>query len=238
MKNIFFAVSLTTLFFSVSIFPQTAPSTNDFQIWHETSVVFPLVKARNKKDKEFDRLTFFLSGVLRFSSNSSGFFDERIDFGFSYRLNKYLSFTPEYLYRGIQLTHSNHQFEHQIRFAVAPENRWKKVALIDRNQIEYRIRHSRPDSVRYRNRLRFEYSILKNKKGFFTPFVSTEPFYDFSVKKFARNELFAGINKKFSKTFAADFFYLFVKDINSPKTINGFGINLRFRADWSKSKSK
>lgn len=229
MRNIFFAFALALLFFSASVFSQSPPINDDFQIWNDTSVVFPLLKSKDKKGKEFDRLTFSINGTLRLGRNASRLVDKRIGFGLSYRLNKYLTFAPDYLYRSGLSVRNINQYEHRVRFAVTPENKWKRFSLADRNQIEYRIRNSRDDTVFYRNRLRFDYPIKKNAKEIFDPFVSDEIFYDFSEKKLTRDQLFAGINKKFNKNFAAEFYYLFLRDRSSPKTINGIGINFKFK---------
>lgn len=212
-------------------FAQTVPIERDINIWSEASVTFPLIKSKYKDGKEFDRLTFSINGTLRFGRNVSRPTDERIGFGFTYRLNKNISFTPDYFYRGYQPFRGRNDFESRVRFAVTLENKWKNFSISDRNLIEYRIRNSRPNSFRYTNRLRFNYPILKNNKEVITPFVSTEPFYDFQINKWTRNQFFAGFSKKFNKNFAADFFYLLVNDRNNPKIINGFGVNLKFRIE-------
>lgn len=232
MKSVSSAFVLAFLIFSATAFSQTVPPRDDFQIWNETTVSFPLIRAKDKKGKEFDRLTFYLYGVLRSSVDDSGASDKRFGAGFSYRLNKHVSFAPEFVYRGNHPYRGVNQSENRIRFALTLENRWQRVALFDRNLVEYRIRHSRKNSTRYRNRLRFEFPVKNKGKEIFAPFVSNEPFYDFLEKKFTRNELFAGINKKFSDKFSADFFYFLVKDRSFPKTISGIGVNLRFKSNW------
>lgn len=231
MKYLIFSIIAITFAFSTDIFSQTVPIERDTNIWSEASVTFPLIKSKDKKGKELDRLTFSINGTLRFGRNVSRPVDERIGFGFTYRLNKNISFTPDYFYRGYQPFRGRNDFESRVRFAVTLENKWKRFSIIDRNQIEYRNRNSRPNSVRYTNRLRFNYPILKNSKEVITPFVSTEPFYDFQINKWSRNQFFAGFAKKFNKNFAADFFYLLVNDRSNPKTINGFGVNLKFRIE-------
>ncbi|CAN5705959.1 hypothetical protein BH18ACI1_BH18ACI1_08330 [soil metagenome] len=224
---LFFAVFL----FSAAAFSQTTPIKSDFQIWNDTSITFPLIKSKDKSGKEFDRLTFSVNGTLRFGRNVSRPVDERIGFGFNYRLNKYISFVPDALYRGNQPFQGRKDFESRFRFAVNLENKWKKFSLVDRNQIEYRLRNSRKDSIRYKNRLRLNVPLVKNKKELFTPFVSDEPYYDFQAHSWNRNEFFAGIGKRFNKNFSADIFYLFVKDTSFPKTVNGIGVNLKFKVN-------
>ncbi len=216
--------------FSLSNFAQTAPR-EDVHIRSDASLIFPLIKKTDKTGKEFDRLTFTLTGTLRFFDNASRLADERIGASFTYRLNKNVSFIPEYFYRANQPVRGKRDFENRVRFSAVFENKWKRFSIADRNMVEYRIRNSRPNSFRYRNRLRFSYPILKEKKEIITPFVSVEPFYDFSIKKFSHNELFAGFSKKFNKNLTAEFYYLLVNDRSNPKIINGFGMSFKFRIE-------
>ncbi len=231
MKSLILPALIFVFIFSTSLFSQSTPIRSDFQIWNETSVSVPLKKSTDKNGKEFERMAVSINGTLRFGQNVSRPVDERIGLGFNYRLNKYISFAPDVFYRGTQPTKNRRDYESRFRFAVVLENKWKYFSLNDRNQIEYRLRNSRSDSVRYKNRLRLNIPVTKSKKEIFTPFVSDEPYYDFQAHDWTRNEFFAGINKKFNKNFSADFFYLFVKDQSFPKTVNGIGIGLKFKVD-------
>ena len=224
-----FGIIFAILFFSASSFPQTAPVEEDFQLWSDASITIPLLKAKDEKGKEFDRLTFSLIGTWRPGRNFSRVVDKRIDLSFTYRFNKHLTFTPDYLYRSSLSARNAKQYEHRVRFALTPEKKWERFGLSDRNQIEYRIRNSRDDTVFYRNRLRFDYFIKKNKKELFTPFISNEIHYDIPAKEFVRNQFFAGVSKKFSKTFATELYYIYINDDGFPKTIKGIGISLKFR---------
>lgn len=216
--------------FSLSISAQTAPR-EDVHIRSDVSLTFPLIKSTDKDGKEFDRLTFTMNGALRFFDNASRLADERIGASFTYRLNKNVSFIPEYVYRATQPVRGRRDFETRVRFAAVFENKWERFSIADRNMIEYRIRNARSNTFRYRNRLRFNYPILKEKKEVITPFVSVEPQYDFSVKKFVQNEIFAGFSKKFNKNLTAEFYYLLVNNRSNPKIVNGFGVNFRFRIE-------
>lgn len=225
-------ISIVVIFLcSASAFSQTVPINSDIQIWNDTSVSFALTKSKDKKGKEFERFSFSINSILRFGSNVSRPVDERIGVGFNYRINKYLSLAPDILYRAAQPLKGRRDYETRFRFAVVLENKWKNFAITDRNQIEYRLRNSRPDSVRYKNRLRFNYPLIKAKKEIFTPFVSDEPYYDFQVRAWTRNEFFVGGGKKFNNNFSSDIYYLFVKDRSFPKTINGIGVSLKFKVD-------
>jgi hypothetical protein len=231
MKYLLLAFVAPALFFSVNIYAQTVPIERDFNIWNEFSVTFPVKKGTDKKGKKFDRITFALLGSLRFGRNVSRPVDERIGFNFSYRVNKFISLTPGYLYRGYQPYRGRIGLESRYSFAVNIGNKWKKFSINDRNQLEYQAKNSRKDAIIYRNLFRFNYPLIKNKKEILTLFVSNEPYYDFREKQVMRNELFAGFNKTFNKYFNADFFYLLVGDRSNPKTVNGFGVNLKFRVE-------
>lgn len=238
MKNLILALFFTVSLFSTAGFSQVVPIRSDFQIWTDASVAIPVKYSTASNRKEFERMTIILNGTLRFGRDASRPVDERVGIAFNYRLNKYVSLAPDALYRGFQPFQGNKGYESRFRFAVVLENKWKYFSLNDRNQIEYRLRNSRRDSVRYKNRLRFNVPVTKNKKEIFTPFVSDEPYYDFQVRDFTRNEFFAGIGKKFSKNFSADFYYLFVKDQSLPKTINGIGIGLKFKVGGRREANK
>jgi hypothetical protein len=74
--------------------------------------------------------------------------------------------------------------------------------------------------------------VKRNEKEIFAPFVGDEVFYDFSAKEFSRNEFSAGISKKFSPVYSADFYYLLQKNRgNVLRTLNVFGINLKIKID-------
>lgn len=231
MKYLLFAFTAAAFFFSTNIYAQTVPIERDFNFWNEFSITVPLKKEKDKEGKTFDRWTFALNGSLRLGRNVSRPVDERIGFSFSYRVNKFVSLSPGYLHRGYQPYKGRNDLESRYSFAVNVGNKWKKFSLNNRSQLEYRARNSRQDSAFFKNQLRFNYPLIKNKKEILTLFISTEPYYEFREKKIVRNELFAGFNKTFNKHFNADFFYLLGNDRSNPKTVNGIGVNLKFRIE-------
>lgn len=223
------------IFCSISAASQTtSPSPEaDFQFWNETQIAAPLVKSKDKNGKDFERVTLFISGSLRGGGNYSRFVDERIGFGFDFKINKYLTLTPSYFYRAAQPFQNRKEYENRFRFAATLENKWTRFSVRDRNLVEYRSRNSRTDSVRYRNKLQFNFPVQKNKKEIFAPFVADEIFYDFHDEAWTRNELTLGIGKKFTPTFSADFFYLYQRNRgNVLKNVNSLGVNLKFKFDW------
>lgn len=223
------------LLFFLCIMPGLAQSSdnNDIQFWNETQITFPLIKKDDGSGKKTEKLSFFINGNLRFGKNISKFVDERIGFGFNYRINKHVTLTPSYLYIAQQPPLGDDRaFENRFRFAVGLEKSWKKFSIDDRNLIEYRSRNSTADTVRYRNRLRFVRPIMKDDKEIVAPFVSNEIFYDFRAKAFSRNELSFGVTRKLSSHTSADFFYLWQANRSgSPGRVSAFGVNFKIKID-------
>lgn len=217
-------IILLSVFITIGAKAQTAPE-RDTQFWNETTVSIP-IKGTD------DKLSVFFNGNIRIGRNVSHFVDERIGGGFEYEFNKNVSYSTSYLYRAGQPFNGRKEYEHRIRFDLTFENKWKNFSIKDRNRIEYRIRHSRSDSVRYRNKFQFKVPVKKDGKEIFAPFVADEPYYDFSVKKFTRNEFSVGISKKFTDKFSADFFYMLQNNRgNSFKYVSIGVINLKINLD-------
>ena len=232
MKKINFLGFLFFLFFSFTAYSQTTPPEDDVQFWNDTQVIFPLIKSKDSKGKEFDRLTFSLLGTLRVGRNVSRPVDERVGVGFDYTVNKYITLSPSYIYRAGQPYRGRKEYEHRVRFDLSLEKKWSYFSIKDRNRVEYRIRNSRGDSVRYRNKIQLKVPVKQNDKEIFAPFVADEPYYDFRENAWTRNELSAGISKKFNNNVSADFFYLWQRNRgNAFKNVNAFGVNLKFRVD-------
>lgn len=233
-KNIFL---LLLFLFSINSYSQTSAPERDTQFWHDTTVSFSPCKTANCDVKFLKSFSGFVSGTFRLGRNVSRPIDERIGGGIEMKFNNHLTFSPSYLYRAGQPFAGRKEYEHRVRFDVTAENKWDKFSLKNRNRIEYRIRNSRSDSVRYRNKTTFKVPITKNDKELFSPFIADEPFYDFQAKSWTRNEFSAGISKDFKGKFfgaskdrkiTTEFFYMLQNNRgNSFKYVNIFGASLK-----------
>lgn len=193
-------------------------------------VSLPLVKTKSKDGKENEKISLLLIGVLRIGQNPTRLVDNRLGFGFDVKLNKLITLSPTYLYLAGEPIRNKKEFEHRLRFDLTVEKKWKAFSIADRNRVEYRIRNSRSDSVRYRNKFTLKIPVYRDGKEIFAPFAADEPFYDFSEHSWSSNEFSAGISRKFDKNISADFFYLLKNNRgNSLKYINAFGVNLKFK---------
>ncbi len=205
---------------------------NDFQIWNETTLVKPISKTTDKNGKEVDRLSVLFFGTLRLGQNRAVPVDKRVGAGFELRLNNNFTLTPTYLYRSGNPGRNIKEYEHRIRFDLTYQKKWKNFAIKNRDRVEYRARNSRSDTVRFRNKFTFLVPVRDEGKEIFTPFVATEPYYDFSAKQWTSNEFSAGIAKKLSNNVSAEFFYLHRNNRgNTLKHINGFGANFKITLD-------
>lgn len=206
----------------------------DNQLWNETQFVFPLVKKKDADGESVDKLSFFLQTNLRIGRNVSNFTTRRVGFGFDYRLNKYVSFTPSYVYINSQSpVNREKQYETRVRLAVNLEKEWKRFSLDDRNLIERRFRNSSDDdTVRYRNRLRLRVPIKRGGKELFVPFAWNEIYYDFRAGEFSRNQFALGATRQINKNLTAELFYLRrANRSETPRRINAFGVNLTVKID-------
>src|SRR5256712_2191352 len=104
----YLCVSLTLFSIAGAVRGQSASSQrNDTQIWNDTQLAMAL-------DKKVD---FVFFGTLRIGRNIHRPVDERIGFGFSFKVGKYLTLYPNYLYRGAQPLPNRKEFEHRLSFA-------------------------------------------------------------------------------------------------------------------------
>ena len=222
-------LTLLTVSMSAVLAQSTVPET-DFQVWNETTFILPVVKSKDEKGKSFDRLSLLLITSLRLGQNRLAPVDERIGGGFDLVLNKNFNFSPTYLYIAAQPGRGRREFEHRLRFEVTYNRKFKHFSIKDRNRIEYRVRHSRADSVRYRNKFTLSIPVNRDGKELFTPFISDEPYYDFTAEQWSRNDFSPGIAKKFTDKLSGEFFYVWRHNRTGlPKDVHALGFNLKVK---------
>lgn len=225
---------LLTVFCASPIFSQTVDDNSDIVGWSDVTFIIPL-KKKEEKGKKVDQITLNLGGVLRYGRNLQRPIDERGVATVNYRINQYFSVGTGYLYRRFRPTEARRQYEHRLMFFLNSSKNWTKVQFRNRSLTTYLIKHSRPDTVVFRNRAQLNFPIKSNNKEVVTPFVADEPFYDFREKKWFRNDFFAGVSKQFTPKFGADFFYIHQNfNIGTLRQTNGFGVSFRYRLDFIK----
>jgi len=115
MKKLFLLLLIIFYCLSPVLSQTSATDSADYQFWNETQLIFPLVKSKDDSGKTTNKLSFLLNGNLRVGRNIRQLVDERIGFGFDYKHNKYVSFTPSYLYIAQQSAAGAKQYESRLR---------------------------------------------------------------------------------------------------------------------------
>ena len=216
---------------SAAAFAQTAVDDSDVVGWSDITIGFPLIEGEDK-GKKVDKLAMNLTAAYRFGRNLKRPIDERAGVALTYRINQYFSAGSGYLYRRFRPTEARRQYEHRILFFLLAEKPFKNVVLKNRALTTYLVRHSRPDTTVFRDRIQVNFPVRKNKKVLFSPFIADEPFYDFKLRRWFRNDFFAGVTRQFTKKIAADFFYVRQGfNIGTLRQTNGFGVSFRYRIE-------
>ena len=191
----------------------------DNQQWTDVQLAVPVTT-------QFD---FNLLGTLRLGRDITHPVDERVGAGFTFRVNKYVTVSPNYLHIGMQPFRGRRVWENRLTLPVQLRFNVGDFRLSDRNQFERRIRNSGVRSTRYRNRFQVEHPIGSDKLGL-SLFIADEVFYDWTVDRWVRNRFSVGGSKVFNKHFTQDFYYLRQNDgVSIPGDLNVIGTTLRFR---------
>lgn len=191
----------------------------DNQQWTDVQLAIPVTT----------QIDFNLLGTLRLGRDISRPVDERVGAGFTFRANKYLTVSPNYLHIGMQPFAGRRVWENRLTFPVQFRFNVGNFRLSDRNQFERRLRNSGVHSTRYRNRFQVEHPIGSDKLAL-SLFIADEVFYDWTVDRWVRNRFSVGGTKVFNKHFTQDLYYLRQNDgVSVPGDLNVIGTTLRFR---------
>jgi len=198
---------------------QTIPSRHDTQNWNDVYLTVPLSK----------HVDYVMQGTLRNGRDLSRPVDERLGIGFSFKLGKYLTVVPNYLYIGMQPFEGRRVFENRLSVPATVRVPVGGFLLSDRNLIERRFRQPGTVSTRYRNRLQVEHSIGPSKQKI-ALFVSDEVFYDWSFNAWVRNRAAVGVSKVVNKHLTLELYYLRQNDSHSvPGDLHVIGSTWRFK---------
>jgi len=219
------------LFLSISAAAQTVDENSDIVEWNDVTFIIPL-KKKDENGKRVDQWTLNILAGQRFGRNLKRGIDTRGAFTLNYRFNKNWTAGTGYLYRTFRPTEARRQFESRLMFFAIAEKKWTKATFRNRFLTTVLLKNSNPDTVVYRNRAQLNIPLKKKEREIVTPYFSDEPFYDFRIKKWFRNDFNAGISKQFTPKFGADFYYLHQSfSTGAIHQTNGFGISLRVRID-------
>lgn len=217
-------VVILCLVFSATAYSQTKFET-DFQMFNETQFIFPLT---TKKDWNF---VLLVSG--RLGNNVRTPTEARFGGMLSKKINNHVTVGGGYIYRYSNATLIQKRYEGRylgwVTFTVPLI---KKLTLVNRNQIQYENRFSRPNATVIRNRLwlKREVTVAKTK---IEPFISFESFYDTRLNGVARFRTQVGVTHRFNSRFAAAIFYGQQDETgDGTRQGNSIGIGTNFRVNF------
>src|SRR6185369_2001342 len=127
-KVVLIALFPCFLCLSVAAFGQVDHADN--QEWNELQLAIPLTKT----------IDFNVIGSFRFGRNISHTVDERLGLGATFRIGKYLSVAPNYLYVGTQPIKGRRGWESRLSLPVTVRFNAGDFRLSDRNLFERRFR--------------------------------------------------------------------------------------------------
>ena len=198
------------------------PPQDDKQFWNETQLIKSL-------DAKHDLIVI---GVLRIGRDVQRPVDERIGAGLAFKLNKYLTVMPTYVYVDQQPYEGLRIREHRLVMNLTGKAKLGEWTFTDRNLIERRVRHDSRDFTVYRNRLQIDHP-AKIGQFTFKPFVADEIWHSTQTVQgrnlgWFRNRISAGIIKQFTPRFSAEFFYLRQNDgVSRPGDVHALGTLFR-----------
>ena len=199
---------------------QTAQDDEDVQSWNEVQLTVPMTP-------KFD---FFLMTTVRIGKNLSRLNEGRIGLGYVWKPNKAFSVSPHWIYIQARNTSGRFRVEHRLHLRASYKFPIKSFGLSHRSLFEYRIRQGSQNSWRYRPSLTFEKDIPKKIIPEAKFFVTEEPFYVSTTKKFSRNRFTVGINKTVNKKLSVDLYYMRQNDgFSRPGDLNVIGTTWKIK---------
>lgn len=203
---------------NVVVNAQALVDRSDTQNWNDVYLTIPV-------HGPFDVV---LQGTIRNGRDISRPVDERLGLGFSFRVGKYVTVVPNYLYIGMQPFEGRRIFENRLSLLSVVRFPIGKFTIADRNLLERRIR--RPiNSTRYRNRLQVEHPIGP-KEYKLSMYVSDEVFYDWTFNQWVRNRAAVGVSKVVNKHLTLELYYMRQNDSHSiPGDLHVIGTAWRFK---------
>jgi hypothetical protein len=215
----FFLFSLINYYTAVA---QSEPPRDDQQFWNETQLIKPLAK---------DKDLIVIAG-LRIGQQWRRPVDERVGAGVAFKVNRFLTIMPTYLYVDQQPYAGFRISEHRAVLNVTGRFKVGEWTFTNRNLIEQRLRHASPDFMVYRTRLQLDHPARLGAFKF-KPFLADEVWYSTQPMPtgrpgWFRNRISAGIIKRLGERFDAEFFYLHQNDgVLRPGNVHAVGTLFR-----------
>ena len=154
--------------------------------------------------KAGDTIQFRLKPEIRFREDLSAHYYTHVEIGMDWKIRGWLVLAPYYRHISQQ---SKGDWKTEKRPEADATLAWKigRVALTDRNRLEYRIKND-DETFRYRNRL-WAKSPVPGPAGM-QAFLGEEIFYDLDIDEINKNRVYAGLGATLPGGLAADIYYI------------------------------
>ena len=200
-------VSLCLAALAAASTPATAE--NDWEYWSQYEVAW----------KAGDNVQLRLKPEIRFREDFSTHYYTHLEFGMDWKIRSWLVLAPYYRHIS-QESKGDWKTEKRPEADVTLAWRIGRVALSDRNRLEYRIKDD-DEAFRYRNRL-WAKSPVPGPAGI-QAFLGEEIFYDFDVDEINKNRVYAGFGVTLPGGLGADIYYIMD---SSKKNDEWFRVNI------------
>lgn len=186
---------------------------HDLQLWNDVQLTVKLAK----------KVDLYASGTLWLGKNDTRAQEERAAIGVTFKPFRNFTFTPYVAIAQIRNFFGVWKPEERICFRETYKLPFKKIGVTLKSNYEYRFRRTF-NSWRLGTAVTVDKDIpLKHISGL-KGFITEEFFYDSLPKRFTRNRLSAGFNKKFNKVLSLDLYYLRQDDnFGHPSIIHAIG---------------
>ncbi len=185
----------------------------DTQSWNELQVSIPLA----------ERVDLLLLSTARVGRNIRSLVEGRIGAGLNFHLTRAMSFSPTYQHIETRDSAGRFRTEHRVSLRGTFKFPTKGFGLSHRSIIELRYRAA-GNSWRYRPSVTFEKELPRHLLGQAKLFLTEEPFYVSTTKRFARNRFSVGVSKQINKHLTLDVYYLRQSDgFSHPGDLNVIG---------------
>ena len=169
----------------------------DVQSWNDLQITVPI-------NTKVDAL---ILATLRVGSNVTKVSEMRVGGGIQFHPTKWLNLSPVYHFIDARNTAGHFHDEHRLSMRATVKFPTKGFGLSHRSIYEYRLRTS-GNSWRYRPSLTLEKALPERILPRSRLFITEEPFYVSTTKRFSRNRFSVGISHTFTKKLTLDVYYL------------------------------
>ena len=194
---------------------------SDAQLWNEAKVTIRLD----------DRFDLVVGGALRFGDDVSQLVRTSGLLAVNARVADFFSLTPTYQYIVDDPVNGGRTVENRIGLVPTVSAPLWSLKLALSNGLEFRSFDSKPDSWRWRPKLKLSHPV-GSKSLALTGYAAGELFYDFHTDNWTLSRLFAGLEKRLSDNVAIDLYYCRQIHFEAGKQdLNIIGISMRFDLD-------